>query len=326
MNKVLTKLLIVVSSLFATTAFAWNPPSTVKVIVGQSPGGGNEFAFRGIDPILEKNISGTRFVIEHRPGLDNVVAMNHFAEQRPDGSNIFVVVQATGFVAAPVAYESQLKVDPMKYSFVTTLAKSPMAFIIHPNSRFKTVSQLIAHLQDEKTKANIGISGSINLLAYSYFLEKIGVPIDRAQSIRFNSPTEASVAVASGSIDLAIVPMSVPKPLIDAGKVKLLAHTGSTPIPSTESAELMKDHVPGFILDAAWSVFLPPGTPSEITKWYSDTFVNALKDPAAKKYYETNWAVIDKNALGQQGLTTSISDLRRTWMPISKKVLKAETK
>jgi tripartite-type tricarboxylate transporter receptor subunit TctC len=316
--------LSLIITLVSTAVWAWTPPSTVKVIVGQSPGGGNEFAFRGIQPILEKNVAPVNFVVENRPGMDNVIAMNHFSSQPADGSAILVVVQATGFVTAPVAYKSLLKTDPMNYSFVSTLARAPMAFVVKENSEFKTVPQLLAHLKKPGTKFNIGISGGINLLAYSYFVDQLGVSQDTVQKINFKSPTEATVALAGGQIDMAIVPMSVPKPLIDAGRVRILAHTGSAPVPGQESVALMRDHMPKFVLESAWSVFLPPGTPKHINDWYVKAIVQAVKDPVAKQYYTTNWASIDPATLGPDGLANSISTLRSQWLPIAQRVLKEE--
>ena len=308
----------------ATGAKAWTPPSTVKVIVGQSPGGGNEFAFRGIHPILEKNNPGVNFIFDHKPGLDNVIAMNHFTNQPADGSAILVVVQATGFVTAPVAYKSLLKTDPMSYSFVTTLARAPMAFVVKDSSEFKTVPQLLAHLKKPGTKFNIGISGGVNLLAYSYLVDQLGASQDMIQKINFKSPTEASVAVAGGQVDMAIVPMSVSKPLIDAGKIRVLAHTGSAPVPGLESVTLMRDYMPKFVLESAWSVFFPPDTPKHIADWYVRMTLQALRDPAAKQYYATNWATIDSATLGPDGLVNSISVLRGNWLPIAQRVLKEE--
>jgi tripartite-type tricarboxylate transporter receptor subunit TctC len=144
------------------------------------------------------------------------------------------------------------------------------------------------------------------------------------QKINFKSPIEASVAVAGGQVDMAIVPMSVPKPLIDAGKVHLLAHTGSAPIPGKESVALMRNHMPKFVLESAWSVFLPPGTPKHITDWYVRLTLQAVRDPVAKQYYTTNWAIVDTATLGPDGLANSISALKSNWLPIAQRVLKEE--
>ena len=304
-------------------AQAWHPPAVVKVIVGQSPGGGNEFAFRGISPILEKNYPDTKFIFEYVRGLDNVIAMNHFAEQRSDGSSILVVVQATGFVAAPVAYASKLKVDPMNYTSVTSLAKSPMAFVVSKNSKFNSVPQLIEYIKN-KNKLNIGVSGSINLLVYGYLLDQLGASTSQVQAIRYNSPTDASLAAATDIIDVAIVPLSVPKPLIDSGRLRLLSHTGSSVIPGLDSVAMMKNYIPGLVLDANWSVFLPPNTADEIADWYQSAFLQAISVESARQYYNNNWATIDKSSQGKKNLDESIKLLRQQWIPTANKVIKED--
>jgi tripartite-type tricarboxylate transporter receptor subunit TctC len=314
----------VLAVVFASSALAWEPPSVVKVVVGQSPGGGNEYAMRGVAPVIEKENPKVSFIIDHKPGLDNVVAMNHFAQQKPNGHTLLVVNQETGFIAAPIAYKNQLQLDPMNYTFVTTIAKAPLAFIVPIDSPFKTVPQLLAHLKNNQTKFNIGLSGSVNLLTYSYFTNKLQLSTDRIQSIRYQSPTAASIAVASKELDMAIVPISVPRPMVGS-KLRILAHTGSRPIPGIEDVALMKDYVDGLEINASWSVFLPPGTPANIVKWYADQFQKALASEQTKEYFSAGWATIDTTALGPQGLTASISKLKKTWLETARQVLKNES-
>lgn len=325
MNKILSSFLAAALCFFSlpTSALVWEPPSTIKVVVGQSPGGGPEFAFRGVTPMLEKNNPKTRFIIEHRPGMDNVVAMNHFAAQKPDGTSVLVLVQVSGMVVAPIAFKNYVKTDPMTYKFVTTIAKSPMAFIVHPNSEFKNIRTLMDQARDPKNQINVGLSGSINQLAYSFFVERSAASVDVVKPIRFSSALEASIAVASGSVDVAIVPLGVAKALIDANKVKLLAHAGSSHIPGVQTA-LMKDHIPDFVLESAYSVFLPPGTPDVIVDWYSQQIIQALAEPSTKIYFSNSWATIDQSALGPQGLANSIDQARKTWLPIANRVLEIQ--
>lgn len=315
--------LIILFCFFFQKSHAWEPNfNFIKVIVGQSPGGGNEFAFRGIQQQLEKRNQRKKFLIEHHPGSDNVVAMNYFAKLKPNGEYVLIVVQASGFVAAPVAYASELLVDPMKYTFVTTIARSPMAFIVSADSKINTVPVLISHLKNKNNKFNIGSSGNINLLTYHYFLKELGVLPEQAQLIQYQSPTEASVAVASREIDMAIVPLAVPKSLISAGKIRLLAHTGSSKINGIENIELIKDHVNGLEIEATWSVFLPPNTPKEIKDWYVKEFSAAINDDDAKKYFETNWSQVSSTTIGPSGLHTEIIELRKRWLPIAYSIFK----
>lgn len=304
----------------SSESLAWQPTGPIKVIVGQGPGGGNELAMRGIAPIIERNNPGVSFIIESRPGLDNVIAMNYFAEQKADGQTILVTVTETSFISAPVVYKSQIRVSPNEYVPVTMIARSPMAFIVPINSPIKTVPDLVAYLKDKTHKFNVGLSGSTNLLAYSYFINKLKLDPVRIQAINYNSPLAAALGVASKDLDMAIVSISSPKALIGT-KVRLLAYTGNHAIPGLEEFPLMKQYVPGLSINASWSVFLPPGTPPDITAWYNEQFKQALTTTEARGYFYSNWASIDSNAVGSQGLVNNITLLKQQWSNIADQVL-----
>ena len=55
-------------------AFAWEPTRPVTVIVGNTPGAGNEIAFRKLAEIVQKNNPKFNYVVSNIPGADLVVA------------------------------------------------------------------------------------------------------------------------------------------------------------------------------------------------------------------------------------------------------------
>lgn len=301
-------------------AFAWQPTGPIKVVVGQAPGGGNELAIRGVGSIIEKT-QPVSFIVEHHPGLDNVIAMNHFAGQKPDGQTILVTATETSFIAAPVAYRSNIKVDPNEYVPVTMLAQAPMAFVVPINSPIKNISELLAYLKNKPQKFNVGLSGSTNLLAYQYFVTKLKLDPVVVQPIRYNSPAAAVLGVANGDLDMAIVSISSTKALVGT-KIRLLAHTGESAIADLPDVPLMKNYVPGLIIHASWSVFLPPKTPPAVVEWYTDQFRQALNTTQARAYFYTNWATINPKAIGPVGLSNSITGLRQQWSRSAEAVLR----
>lgn len=78
------KRLLAILLLIPTLAFAWEPTKTVTVIVGNTPGAGNEIAFRKLAEIVQKSNPKFTYVVENRPGADSVVANNHFLLQPND--------------------------------------------------------------------------------------------------------------------------------------------------------------------------------------------------------------------------------------------------
>lgn len=317
MNKVLAA---IAGCLFLNMAWAWQPSNPIRVVVGQAPGGGNELALRGVAQIIEKN-QPVNFIVQHYPGLDNVVAMNHFADQRPDGQTLLVTALETSFVAAPVAHKNQVRVDPMEYSPVVMLAQAPLAFVVPVNSPIKNMSDLVAKLKKRDFKKfNVGLSGSTNLLTYHYFVNRLDLDATMIQPVNYNSPAAAVTDVASGNLDLAIVSISSTRALL-GNKIRMLAHTGNTSIAALPDVELARNHVPGLVIHVSWSVFLPPRTPPHIVSWYATQFQQALNTTEARAFFYSNFATINPQAQTPAGLTNTIVDLRRTWNRTAETVL-----
>ena len=79
------KRLLLALLLASSTAFAWEPTKPVTVIVGNTPGAGNEIAFRKLAEIVQKKNPKFVYVVSNIPGADSVVANNKFVEADPDG-------------------------------------------------------------------------------------------------------------------------------------------------------------------------------------------------------------------------------------------------
>ena len=75
--KRLLALLLVTSSILAQ---AWEPIKPVTVIVGNTPGAGNELAFRKLAEIVQVTNPKFVYVVSNIPGADSVVAQNKFLE------------------------------------------------------------------------------------------------------------------------------------------------------------------------------------------------------------------------------------------------------
>ena len=65
--------------LLPALAFAWEPTKPVTVVIGNTPGAGNEMAFRKLAEIVQKDNPKFVYVVQCMPGADSVVANNKFS-------------------------------------------------------------------------------------------------------------------------------------------------------------------------------------------------------------------------------------------------------
>jgi tripartite-type tricarboxylate transporter receptor subunit TctC len=321
MIKFIISALVSASVAFSGTALAsdWKPKQTVKVVVGQGPGAANEIAFRTVSKVAKTDAN---FVIDHHPGMDGGLSWNHFSTQSADGHTIMVNVAEGSLIVLPNAYPTQLKLNPNSAIPVSVLGSSPFAFVVPENSPIKTPQDLVIAYQGKSAKENIsvGISGSGNLLVHSYLMDRGQGDNKKVVLARYKAAPQALTDLAGNTIDIAIVPTSSAKPLVEAGKVRIIAITSDRPLKASPKIPVMKDTVPGLVVGATWSMFLPPNTDPKIVKWYADTFSPAVLNAEVRKTFEDQWAVTFDSA-GPDHMKKFIAKTKSDLDAVAKKVI-----
>lgn len=305
-------------ALFACSAHAWEPTKPIKVIIGQAPGAGNEIAFRALSKIVSDKNPGVTFVYEYKPGADGNIGHNAFNESAPDGYTVAAPSLQGQFVTGEIWFKDMVKYDPLKWNLITVMAKSPLCIVANPKSSVNTVPELLDILKKPSRDINFAIAGGAHKLAFSYMMEKTRAPASDTLVVTYKGPAQAVLAVASGDTEFGIMPVAVAKPLIDGGKVKLLALLGEQQLAGLPKTALMKDYVPGMNVYAGWVVALPPGTPKDVVEWYENNFTAAIKTDEAKRFFEENLMFTTASELGSKGTRTAINKLREQWIPVVK--------
>ena len=92
------KKLLLALLLVPVMAWAWEPTKPVTVIVGNTPGAGNEIAFRKLASIVQKTNPTVVFVVQNIPGADSVIANNRVLESAADGHTINLPSHMSSYV------------------------------------------------------------------------------------------------------------------------------------------------------------------------------------------------------------------------------------
>lgn len=321
MSKFLTAAFIAMSITSAGVTFAsdWKPTQTIKVVVGQGPGAGNEIAFRTVSKAIKTDAS---FVIDHRPGMDGGISWNHFSSQPSDGHTVMVNVIEGSLIVLPNAYPKQLKSDPNHAVPVSILGSAPFVFVVPTDSAIRSSQDLVAAYQGRSAKTNIsvGISGSGNLLVHSYLMERAHGDKNTVALVRYKAAPQALTDIAAGILDVAIVPSLSAKALAESGKIRIIAATSDRPIKAAPHIPLIKDVVPGLVVGATWSMFLPADTDPRIQKWYTATFGPAVLDAAVRQIFEEQWAITFE-ASGPDHMKKFIAKTKTDLDAVAKKVI-----
>lgn len=294
-------------------AYAWQPKEKIiNVQIPFTPGSGNEMSFRAVATVVEQahNVS---FVIHNTPGADGNIGMNAFASAPRDGTWIAVPSCQSTFVAADIHWADMLKYRPMDLAFVTNIAKSPLAFIAHVDSRINTPQDLVREVRANNRTITFAVGSSAHKLAYEYFIDSLKTRTDRTDYVSYKGPLPAAQDVAGGHAEVGIVPIAVAQTLLNTGKIKILGIAGEQKLSKLPMAPLMKDTIPGLNVYACWNIVLPSGTSEDIQQWFVRAFVDAANSTQARRYFDENFMFVDERAQGPLGVKQDMVALRRQW-------------
>ena len=316
------KQLLTILLLLPALVFAWQPPAgrTITSTVGFAPGSGNEVSFRIAEAQVKKTHPELTFVVQNKPGAGEIIGVNWFAQQAPNGTNLYIASQQGLYTATEQWYPGQLRINPMDMEFVTTIAKSPLAVVANINSRVNTPEQFIERLKNSKEPVNVAIGATAHRIVLEYLMDAVKGDRKQVQAVLYKGPAQAVQDVAGNQAEFGIMPIAIAKPLIDTGKVKPIAITSEQRLTQIPKVPLWKDHVPGLNVYAAWMIMLPPGTPREQIDYYNKIFVPAINSPEAKKQFDDNLMFTVKSEQTPEGARAYISRLQTQWTPYIRKI------
>ena len=168
---------------------------------------------------------------------------------------------------------------------------TPNILVVHPSLPVNSVKELIALAKSKPGVLNYSsaATGSSYHLAGELFKSTAGVDIVRVSYVGAG-PT--ITAVLSGEVQMSFGTSTSVAPLIKAGKLKALAHTGLKPTPLAPNVPTMADSgLSGFEFTSPVNVlFAPVKTPVSIIRRLNQEFVAVLALPEVKEKFLTTGA------------------------------------
>lgn len=264
----------------ATCAHGAYPDRVVKMIVGYGPGSSTDIVGRIVAQGLAE-LWSQPVVVENRAGAAGNIAADLVAKSATDGHTILF---AQNGLAISVAASANLPFNGQKDLIpVAAVTGTPHILVVNPASPYKSVAELIAAARDKPNKLNFGSSGIGNSdhMAGELFKALAGV---QAVHIPYKSGSLAATDLLGGQLDFYFAGMPVGLPQYKGGRLRALAVTstaryaGATELPTMQEAG-----VKGYEMTLWQGVFLPAGTPPEISEMVGASVLKLLDDPAMRE-------------------------------------------
>jgi tripartite-type tricarboxylate transporter receptor subunit TctC len=259
---------------FAAEDVAKYPSRPIHIIVGFTPGGGNDIIARIVGQKLSASL-GQPVIIENKPGAGAILATEYVAKAAPDGYTL--LVGASGAIAINPAVYAKLPYDPVRDLIpISELGSFPLILIVNAVSPFKTVPELVAYAKQNPDKANYSSSSAAFQLATELFKQKTGAPM---QMIPYKGANDSVVAVIAGEVTATVADAGPVSSQIKGGRVRALAVAAPKRMDEFPDVPTMKEA--GVDVDAVlWSgILAPKGTPPEIVRKLQDEFMRIARVP-----------------------------------------------
>jgi tripartite-type tricarboxylate transporter receptor subunit TctC len=256
------------------TAWALDYPTRpVRLIVQFFPGSTGDIIARVVAQWISNRLV-QQFVVEHHPGAGGNLATAMVVRAPPDGYTLLEVTSANAWNAT---LYNNLSFDFIRdIAPVACISKTPAVLVVHPSLPADTVPEFIAYAKANPGKITMasGGIGTLPHVAAELFKAMTGVDFVHAPYSRSYLPD-----LLGGQVQASFSPIPTVKEQIEAGKLRALAVTDTTPWSSLPSIPTLGDFVPGYEASAIIGVGAPRDTPTEIIDKLNDAINAGLADP-----------------------------------------------
>jgi tripartite-type tricarboxylate transporter receptor subunit TctC len=250
------------------------PTRAIHIVVGFTPGGGNDLIARIVGQKLSESL-GQPVVVDNKPGAGAIVATEYVAKSAPDGYTL--LVGASGAMAINPAVYARLPYDPLRdFVPVSELGSFPLILVVNASSPIRSVAELVAFAKAYPDKTNYASSSAAFQLVTELFKQKTGAPM---QEIPYKGANDSVMAVISGQVTATIADAGPVSTQIRGGKVRALAVAAPSRTEDFPDVPTMKEA--GADVDAVlWSgIFAPRQTPPAIVKKLEGEFMRIVRLP-----------------------------------------------
>ena len=248
------------------------PSRAIRLVVGYTPGGGNDLIARIVAAKMQEKL-GQPVLVDNKPGAQSIVAAELVAKSPSDGYTLLVAPSGP-MTINPAVYAKLPYAPDRDFAPISLLAEFPLLLVVGADQPIKTVRELIDYGRAHPGKANYASSATPFQLAAELFNQRTG---SKFQHIPYRGSGDAAQAVASGQVLMTIADTGPIAGPLSGGKLRALAITTDKRDPAfPDVPTLAEAGVPGMAISLWTGLVAPAGTPTEIVARLNKAVVETL--------------------------------------------------
>lgn len=286
----------------------------LRIVVGFAPGGASDKVARIVGDKLSPKL-GVPVVVENKPGAGGRLAAQQ-AKTTPAGQNVLMLANPAVMVVAPLVFKDNGYDADKDFVPVSHVNDYEFALSVASAVPVKELSHLVAWMRANPEKANFGVpaTGSLPHFFALMTAEKAGV---QGQVVGYRGSAPLLTDLIGGQVPIAFDTFDVALPQHEAGKIRILAVSGTRRSPFAPDIPTFKEA--GLDLSATgWNAFFAPATmPANKVALLSKAIHEVMKDPETVKRFED--AKMTPVASTQAQTAAMLKSFRAQWTPVVRK-------
>lgn len=249
------------------------PSKPIRILLGYGAGGGMDNLARLYGPKLSELLN-TPVVIENRPGASELLAAQPVMHAPADGYMLWL--GSAGALAQGPAVRTDLPYETLKnFTPVNLIGEAQAVLVVRPNLPIGNMRELISHARANPGKVNYGTAGvgAGNHLHTEHMQVLTGTTMTH---IPYKSDLEVARDIMAGNVDFSMVIAATAIPLVQEGKLKAIAVTGTQRLKSLADvptiAESGVPELAGVGSYTFYGLVGPAGLPSAVVQRINEAF------------------------------------------------------
>jgi len=269
----------------ASAALAQTYPSKpIRIVVPFAAGGPTDVHSRWAGQQLNAAF-GQPVVVDNRGGAGGVIGTEMVAKSAPDGYTL--VGGNPGPLTIAPSVHKKLPYDPIKdFAPITLIAKSASSLCVHPSMPAKNLQQFIALAKSKPGHINYGTPGvgTVGHFATEYLSSLAGIKLNM---VPYKGAAVYVIDLMGGNLDVALVQIAQAKPLVQQGKLRALAQTGTKRSPLLSDVPTVQEQgIKGYSSYNWNGILAPAGTPKPIIDRIHAVLSKPLHTPETRQQLE----------------------------------------
>ncbi|MGS1108877.1 tripartite tricarboxylate transporter substrate binding protein [Achromobacter anxifer] len=262
----------------ANALAAGYPERPVTMVVPFPPGGVADTIARPLAQAMGDKL-GQTVVIENKGGAGGAIGIGQAGRAKPDGYTLLMSLSSISILpAADRLLERKPAYQLDQFVPIARITADPTVLVVRADAPYKTLQEFVDAAKKQSGKFSYGSSGIYGTMHVPMEMLQNAAGI-KMMHVPFTGAGPAVQALVGGQVDaLATGPSSVMQ-LIQAGRVKALAHWGEGKLDSLPEVPSFKSQ--GYDISfVQWSgVFALAGTPPAVIEKLRQTVKEIANNP-----------------------------------------------